>query len=224
LYRAERLATAGELAAGAAHEIRNPLTSIRSAIQHLGSGYEDGDQRAELVGDILAEVDRINEIVEGLLSFARPAEPKFEDVDLSELIRHAIAMVDTRARKQGVETRTEVPDDLSVRADPNLITQVLLNVAMNALQAMPEGGALDISAGRLGRMVELRVGDTGPGISEEDRDRLFDPFFTTKKDGTGLGLSVCYGIVQRHGGEIEVESEVERGTLVKIRLPDRHGR
>jgi signal transduction histidine kinase len=219
LYRAERLATAGEMAAGAAHEIRNPLTSIRSAIQHLRTDYDDESPRAELIDDILAEVDRINGIVGALLSFARPAEPRFESVPLAELVRMAIALVDAQAQTQGIAVSAEIAEDISVEADPNLIKQVVLNVVMNAMQAMPNGGELTISALPLAGFAELRMGDSGPGIPSEDRERLFDPFFTTKTEGTGLGLSVCYGIVQRHGGEIEVESETGQGTVVRIRLP-----
>jgi signal transduction histidine kinase len=223
LYRAERLATAGEMAAGAAHEIRNPLTSIRSAIQHLRGDYEDASPRAELIDDILAEVDRINEIVEALLSFARPAQVKFESVDLAELVRQTVALIDARARKCGVTVEVDGPESLPFMADGNLIKQVVLNVAMNALQAMPEGGTLSIAVERVGAAAEIRVEDTGCGITPEDRERIFDPFFTTKKEGTGLGLSVCYGIVQRHGGEIEVDSEIGVGTTLKVRLPGRHG-
>jgi len=222
LYRAERLATAGEMAAGAAHEIRNPLTSIRSAIQHLRGDYEDTSPRAELIDDILAEVDRINEIVEALLSFARPAQVKFESVDLAELVRQAAALIDARARVSGVTVKIDGPASLPLAADGNLIKQVVLNVMMNALQAMPDGGTLSIAVERVGSAAEIRIEDSGCGIALEDRERIFDPFFTTKKEGTGLGLSVCYGIVQRHGGEIEVDSEIGVGSTVSIRLPERH--
>jgi len=221
LYQAERLATAGELAAGAAHEIRNPLTSIRSAIQHLRGDFADDSPRAVLIDDILAEVDRINGILEALLSFARPTEVKFEKVDLSELVRHTVALVAASARKGSVNLESNVPDTLPVEADANLIKQVVLNVMMNGLQAMPEGGTLTVSAEPAGRMVALSVRDTGSGIAPEDRDRIFDPFYTTKADGTGLGLSVCYGIVQRHGGDLMVESEPGVGTTLTIQLPAR---
>jgi signal transduction histidine kinase len=196
------------MAAGAAHEIRNPLTSIRSAIQHLRGDYEDASPRAELIDDILAEVDRINEIVEALLSFARPAQVKFESVDLAELVRQTAALIDARASKSGVTVEVDGPESLPLMADGNLIKQVVLNVVMNALQAMAEGGTLSIALEPVGAAAEIRVQDTGCGITAEDRERIFDPFYTTKQEGTGLGLSVCYGIVQRHGGEIEVDSEI----------------
>ncbi len=221
MYQAERLATAGELAAGAAHEIRNPLTSIRSAIQYIRGDYQEGSDRHELAGDILAEVDRIDEIVQGLLSFARREAPGFEEVELAELVRQSTCLIRTRARTQGVDVVAATPDTLPVQADPGLLRQVLLNVMLNALQAMPDGGELRVSAERAGRQVRLQVADTGDGISREHLDRVFDPFFTTKKTGTGLGLSICYGIVERHGGRMELESEPGAGAVVTIRIPER---
>lgn len=224
MYRAERLATAGELAAGAAHEIRNPLTAIRSVIQYLRTDYPAGSERAGLIDEVLAEVDRIDGIVEGLLSFARPAEARFERVDLVELLRHGIALVSARARAQRVATELALPDSLQVHADPNLLKQLLLNVFLNALQAMPGGGVLRLAADLRGGIAEIRATDTGCGIAPEHVERIFDPFFTTKRDGTGLGLSTSYGIVERHGGELEVESAVGRGTTIRIRLPQRQRR
>ncbi|MFW6330864.1 MAG: ATP-binding protein [Gemmatimonadota bacterium] len=221
MYRAERLATAGELAAGAAHEIRNPLTGIRSAIQLIRGDYPEGSRRHELVGDLLEEVDRIDEIVAGLLSFARPEDPSLEPVDLREILDHSLTLVRVRARTQGVEVTIDGPGSLPLHADPALLRQVILNVVLNALQAMPEGGRLHIAATRLGRRVELRVVDTGGGIPPEHVERVFDPFFTTKTTGTGLGLSICYGIIQRHGGQMEIDSQVGAGTSVIIRLPER---
>ncbi|HEX2188888.1 MAG TPA: ATP-binding protein [Longimicrobiaceae bacterium] len=219
MYRAERLATAGELAAGAAHEIRNPLAAIRSAIQYLRGDYAEGSDRASLVDDLLSEVDRIDGIVEGLLSFARPPVSLPEPVELPELLGQSVGLVAARARGQRVSVALDVPPVLSLHADPNQLKQVLLNVFLNALQAMPDGGELRVSAAPRGRAVELRVADTGPGIAPEHLDRVFDPFFTTRPEGTGLGLSICYGIVERHGGEMEVRSEPGSGTEVVVRLP-----
>jgi two-component system, NtrC family, sensor kinase len=221
MYRAERLATAGELAAGAAHEIRNPLTAIRSTIQYIRGDYAEGSDRYELVSDVLEEVDRIDDIVQGLLSFARREEPASQMVDLAELVRHSAAMVRTRASTQGVEVLVEAPDSLRVLADPGMLRQVLLNVMLNALQAMPDGGRLTVTAGAAARRAVVRIADTGHGIAPEHLDRIFDPFFTTKKAGTGLGLSICFGIIERHGGQIEVESELGVGTTMVIRIPER---
>jgi len=224
MYQAERLATAGELAAGAAHEIRNPLTGIRSAIQYIRGDYPQGSDRASLIDDLLNEVDRIDEIVSGLLSFARPQEVRFEVVDLGELLRQTSALLINRVRSQRVLLNMDVPEEIRLNADPNLLKQVILNLLLNALQAMPDGGSLGVVAQTRGGVVWVRVTDTGSGIAPEHLERVFDPFFSTKREGTGLGLSICYGVVERHGGEISVESDFGRGTEVTVRLPQRQVR
>ena len=229
LYRAERLATAGELAAGAAHEIRNPLTAIRSTIQYLHETLpEDHPARGDALG-LLEEVDRIDEIVEGLLSFARPSEAVFEPTDLVETVRQAVGLLTPQARKQGVELETEAHGPILLVSNEGLLKQLVLNLVLNSLQAMPGGGTVTVRAGALGAAPAernlpdersgalLEVSDTGPGIPDELLERVFDPFFTTKPGGTGLGLSICYGIVERHRGEIEIESTA-RGATVRIRL------
>ena len=224
LYRADRLATTGRLAAGAAHEIRNPLTAIRSTVQYLRRGMEGDPERAVLLDDLLEETDRINAIVEGMLSFARPAEPRLEEVDLSDLVAQTVRLVEPTARKGRVEVETRCPTaDPVLRADPDQLKQVLLNVMINALQAMPDGGRLGVRVSRLdpsSRSVtwKVEVSDTGVGIPAAHRERIFDPFFTTKRDGTGLGLSICHAILQAHGGAIDVESEAGKGTRVEIRV------
>ncbi len=222
LYRAERLATTGQLAAGAAHEIRNPLTSIRSTIQYLQRAVKDDAELSEMVGDLLGETDRINAIVEGMLSFARRTEPHFEQVDLRELIAQTVRLVDPTARKAGVEIETVLPEQLCMlRGDPDQLKQMLLNVIMNGVQAMAEGGNLRVSLDLLPgaeHAWRVEIEDTGRGISGDDLERAFDPFFTTKSDGTGLGLSICHSIVQEHGGEIEIESAKGTGARVEIRL------
>lgn len=224
LYRAERLATAGELAAGAAHEIRNPLTSIRSAIQYLRGDYPAESDRAMLIDEVLSEVDRIDGIVEGLLSFARPRAARFESIDLAALLRQTVTLISARAEDQGIALELHATGPLPATGDPDLLRQLFLNLFLNALQATPHGGTLRISASTDRRMTMVRITDTGHGIAPENLERIFAPFFTTKGEGTGLGLSIGYGIVERHGGEIEVESEVGRGTTMIVRLPGRNGR
>jgi len=232
LYRAERLAVAGELAAGAAHEIRNPLTAIRSTIQYLHETLPADHPGRDDASGLLEEVDRINEIVEGLLSFARPREAVFVPLDAAEVLRQSLALVTSRARKQGVEVATEIADAVPLVGDESLLKQLFLNLLLNAIQAMPEGGTLTVRARALpptrgaapesgGALIE--IADTGPGIPEEVLDKVFDPFFTTKASGTGLGLSICYGIAERHRGEIEIASRAPTasdspGTTVRVRL------
>ena len=227
LYRAERLAAAGELAAGAAHEIRNPLTAIRSTIQYLRDILpEDHPGREETAG-LIEEVDRIDEIVEGLLSFARPREAVFAPLDAAEVVRQSLALVVSRTRKQGIEVAADLDREVPLVADESLLKQLALNLLLNAVQAMPEGGRLEVSARPVpparGEPAErggalLEIADTGPGIPDGIREKVFDPFFTTKTGGTGLGLSICYGIAERHRGEIEMDDAPGGGTVIRVRL------
>jgi signal transduction histidine kinase len=220
MLRADRLATIGELAAGAAHEIRNPLTSIRSSLQYLESRCREENER-KLLGVALQETDRIDEILAALLSFSRPSEIHKEPCDLTSLLEETVALVSIQARAKGVEVRTSVPPgSVLVNADRSQLKQVFLNVFLNAIQAMDGGGALCVDEMVLERgMTLVRVADNGPGISEEALEKVFDPFFTTKKGGTGLGLSICYTIVKAHGGEIEIRSRLGEGTTVFVTLP-----
>ena len=216
LSRAERLATAGELAASAAHEIRNPLTAISSAVQLLGEAFPPGNPRREVADNVMREIDRINQIVEGLLSFARPAASRRETVHLREVIEEAMGLVRTMARKAEVEMETafEVERD-AVQADRDQLIQLFINLLMNSVQAMPEGGALRVSLAKP-RRFRIEVADTGGGMMPEEVERAFDPFYTTKERGTGLGLPICYGIVRGHGGEIDIESAPGEGTTVRV--------
>jgi signal transduction histidine kinase len=220
MLRADRLATIGELAAGAAHEIRNPLTSIKSSLQYLESRCREENEK-KLLGVALQETDRIDEILTALLSFSRPSEIHKEPCDLIALLEESVALVSIQARAKGVEVRTAVPaGPVLVNADRSQLKQVFLNVFLNAIQAMDGGGVLSVDEMALEKgMTLVRVADNGPGISEEALEKVFDPFFTTKKGGTGLGLSICYTIVKAHGGEIEFRSRLGEGTTVLITLP-----
>lgn len=226
LYRAERLAAAGQLAAGVAHEIRNPLTAIRSTIQYLLRDYPEGSPKRELIGELLGEVDRIDRTVNGLLSLTRSSPFNPEPVDVVGLLEQLLVLVRVQAERQAV--RIEEHYDrrrLCVLGEANQLKQLFLNLFVNALQAMPQGGTLSVSATGSSSVwsphgwLQITVQDTGIGIPPENLDKVFDPFFTTKRDGTGLGLFLGYGIVERHGGEIEIQSRVGEGTTVTIRLP-----
>ncbi|RKY58889.1 MAG: histidine kinase [Candidatus Latescibacterota bacterium] len=225
LYRAERLATVGQLAAGAAHEIRNPLATISSTIQYINQTLPPEHKAKEMAEELLEEVERIDRIVEGLLSFARPAEPKKERVSIRELLEQTALLLRTTAKKVNVEIETEfLTDDDRADVDPSQMKQVFLNVAINAIQAMPEGGKLRIRLSKVGgllpegRSLRIEFEDTGVGMSPEQLERAFDPFYTTKSDGTGLGLPISYSIVRSHGGEMDIESEPGKGTTVRIEL------
>lgn len=216
-----RLAAVGRLASGAAHEIRNPLTSVRGFLQlaeRQGSGA--AKQWIQLA---LAELDRISALVRDLLVYARPQQRADEPIDVLQLAGETLTLVRERAHAQGVETAARVergtPDPVYVMGDRNQLKQVLLNLFQNALEALPTGGALEVVVALQDEHVLCSVNDTGPGIPAEVRDRLFEPFFTTKEHGTGLGLMISRQIIQQHGGAIEVQSEAGRGTAMIISLP-----
>jgi signal transduction histidine kinase len=230
MFRAEQLATMGQFAAGIAHELRNPLTAIRSTVQYLENEFEQGTDQRKLAHDILDEVDRLNNIVGNLLSLARPAESNPEEIDIRREIERCANFIEAKARSQNIKLQTDFKKDLpKLRFDPAELRQVLLNVMMNALQAMPEGGLLlikvcciversrDFIAGSERMLIQIE--DEGPGIPTDLRQKVFEPFFTTKAGGTGLGLAICNSIVKRYNGEIWIEQAKGGGTQVKISLP-----
>ena len=229
LHRTERLAAVGQLAAGAAHEIRNPLTAIRSTMQYLARGMEDDDRR-DMVDELLTEVDRINETVGDLLELAR--EERFEPttVEPVRLVDQTVALIEAQAEGQGVSIRRHYPEQVpTLRGDPDQLRQLLLNLLLNALQAMPEGGELTLRVETLdGRYpaidewIQIVLADTGTGIPPEELEKIFDPFYTTKSEGTGLGLAISHRIVERHDGELTLESEPRQGTTVYLRFPVSH--
>lgn len=230
MFRAEQLATMGQFAAGIAHELRNPLTAIRSTVQYLSSDFSEDTEQKKLANDILGEVDRLNNIVGNLLSLAQPAESNPEQIDVSDEIIRCLNFIEAKAKSQNVNLQTEFGDNL-----PNLIfdqaelRQLLLNVVMNSLQAMPDGGTLLIRAHQLTEgshdytsginRIMIQVEDEGAGIPIDIREKVFEPFFTTKASGTGLGLAICNSIVRRYNGEIWVEKGKNGGTIIKISLP-----
>jgi signal transduction histidine kinase len=226
MHRADRLATLGELAAGAAHEIRNPLTSIRCSIQFLRKKLND-PMDIEMADDLISEVDRINEIIEGMLSFAKPQPLKKENTQLKTILLQTIQLVSNTARKEGIEICLDYQaDQEAIFADPSQLKQVFLNIIMNSIQAIEnEPGKIYINVTFSDRQNKytpdylIEVIDNGDGISIENIDKIFDPFYTTKNEGTGLGLSISYGIINQHGGDIEFFSETGKGTKVKIRIP-----
>jgi len=223
LMRSEKLASIGRLAAGIAHEINNPLTSILTFSSLLLRKAEE--EQKEKLEIIVKETTRCREIVRGLLNFARQGEPKKEACDVNRIIEAALAL--TKNQLKVSENRITMEKALAnvplQQLDPNQILEVFVNIIINALDAMPNGGQLSIATGLVEneKAVEIRVADTGCGIPKESLARVFDPFFTTKEPGkgTGLGLAVSYGIIDGHNGSIDVESELGKGTTFIIRLP-----
>ena len=221
LIRSEKLAALGQLAAGIAHEIRNPLTSINILIHSLTENLPSGNTHREDLKVIEEEILRINEIVDQFLRFAKPASPLFEKTDLIPIFEEILQLLRPQIERGKITVKKELEPLPLITVDKEQIKQVILNLLMNAIQAMPAGGELSTN-GRFskdGYWVELTIQDSGLGIPPEDMDKLFNPFFSTKEGGIGLGLSIAHRIIDQHHGKIEVESNPGKGTLFTISLP-----
>ena len=222
IKRAERLAAIGQLAAGIAHEIRNPLGALKGFLQYFQRKLELQEQDRTYLAVMLNEVDRLNTVISNLLDFARPKDPVLEPCDLAELIRHVLTLLagDLQAKQLQVENALTAPLP-PMRLDCDQITQVLLNILLNAIQATAPQGQIKISVywQTDANRVELAISDTGKGIAPADVPKIFDPFFSTKKQGAGLGLAIAYTIIENHHGDITVESTEGQGSAFRIRLP-----
>jgi len=224
--RQERMATVGSLAAGIAHEIRNPLASLSGSIQLLQSELDPKGDSRRLMDIVLHETDRLNTIISEFLEYARPRSTRKELIALADVIDETVLLLRNSPDFQETMAITVDADpSLRLRADPQQLRQVLWNTLLNACQAMHNGGAIVISAKELASAsdghdwCEITVSDTGCGIPPDDLKNLFDPFFTTKHNGTGLGLAIVYRIIEDHDGMIDVESEIDKGTRFTIRIP-----
>ena len=228
LVQAEKLSSLGQLSASIAHEINNPLAGILTFSKLLAREAEtavpDEAKRASMVknlGLVQRETERCRAIVRNLLDFARERPLQLRDVELDKVVQESLQLIGHQAQLQGHQVVIRLEPVPPVHADFGELRQAFVNLAMNAMEAMGQGGRLTVTLHPAdeGRAVEVAIGDTGPGIPEELRTKIFDPFFTTKEKGTGLGLSVVYGIVQRHGGTISLESAPGQGTTFTLRLP-----
>jgi len=225
IRHSEKLAAIGELAAGVAHEIRNPLSSIKGFARFLAHSLSDRAQEKEYAEIMVKEVDRINSVVNDLLTFARPLEPELVSTDLFELIEHTVRLLETDARSRNIKIRSKInPDFNSFLLDANQITQALLNLMLNALQEVDAGGTIEVGADvdDSDSRLHIWVEDDGPGIPNDKKKKIFDPFFTTRKKGTGLGLAIVRKIVENHSGELQVESPLPGktgGSRFTITLP-----
>jgi two-component system sensor histidine kinase HydH len=221
LIRSEKLAALGQLAAGIAHEIRNPLTSINILIHSLRERLPSENSQQEDLKVIEEEIHRMNEIVDQFLRFAKPASPLLEKTDVLSIFEETLQLLRPQIEKQRIVVEKEFQALPMIQMDPEQMKQAMLNLLLNAIQAMPEGGQLTLKGqnSKDGQWIHLSIEDSGMGISPEDIDKLFDPFFSTKEGGIGLGLSITHRIIDQHHGKIEVENAPEKGTIFTVWLP-----
>jgi two-component system sensor histidine kinase HydH len=221
--QSEKLAEIGQLAAGVAHEVRNPLGVIRSSAAILLEDLPAGSDAARAGSFICEEVDRLNAVVRGLLDYARPLAPRHERLPLAQLMTAVRPLVEDSLRGQGVTLATGA-SEAQVAGDPDLLAQLLLTLIENAAQACAPGGRISVSVVREGDAVELRVADDGPGVDPAIAGQIFEPFFTTRAEGTGLGLALAARVAQAHGGQLSLRTGAGlgpggRGACFALRLP-----
>jgi len=224
IARTQRLATVGRLAAGVAHEIRNPLSSIKGFATYFRERYRDNEQDAQTASILIQEVDRLNRVVGQLLEFSRPINILPRPVRPDRLIADIAKLVEAQAQARGITVAVRHPADMpDVPLDGDRLNQVLLNLFLNGIEAMDRGGVLTVQAAQASdaSRLEIRVSDTGTGIPPEDLAHIFEPYFTTKPSGTGLGLAIAHNIVEAMGGEIAVQSTSGTGTTFTLKLPIR---
>lgn len=219
--RSKRLASIGRLAAGVAHEIRNPLSSIKGFATYFRERYSEIPEDQKTADIMVQEVDRLNRVIGQLLEFARPMNIQLKSVSLEAFIKRSIKMVEGQAINKGIKILTNLSSGLDdAFIDPDRINQVFLNLYLNAIEAMEDGETLSVTLAPYGeKRVKIEISDTGRGIAKKDVEKIFDPYFTTKPSGTGLGLAIVHRIIEAHKGKIRVQSGLGRGTTVTVILP-----
>lgn len=218
----ERLAAVGRMAGGVAHEVRNPLSSIKGLALLLKNKFPAGSREQDTADLLIQETERMNRTITEMLSFTRPSALRLGRVDLARLLTRSLELIRAEAAENGIATVLDAPPDLPpVLGDVDRLQQVVMNVLLNAIQAMEQGGRLTVALGvrAEGRTVELRISDTGQGIAADLLPQVFYPYFTTKQGGTGIGLAISQKIIADHGGSIEMESELGQGATVIVQLP-----
>jgi signal transduction histidine kinase len=220
LLQSAKLASLGELASTVAHEVRNPLAGIKTGVQFIEKRVKEQNEAGEVYRMILTEIYRLEEVVDKFLSFARPSKSVLRDMKIQDVIEKSISIADERIKKQNVTLKRKYDENLPASpVDEKQIEQVFLNLVINALQAMPDGGTLFLKTYRLDNSIHIEISDTGAGIPRDKLQDIFDPFFTTRAQGTGLGLSITKRIIEEHKGAIRVDSEEGRGTTFTLELP-----
>jgi signal transduction histidine kinase len=220
LLRAEKMAAAGRLTASIAHEVNNPLQSVQNCLHLAGREDMPADKRKEYFDLAQNELERLMKTMHRMLDFYRPGAVKAEQVDILELLQHVLSLASQQLSQRRIDVKKKLPKSLpAIYVVSGQIQQVFLNLILNSLDAMPNGGELKVSARAVDGGVEVMFHDTGPGIPENRRNDIFEPFFSTKEGGTGLGLTVSYNIVTAHGGTLDLVSGHESGACFRLFLP-----
>ena len=221
IRRKEKLAAIGGLAAGVAHEIRNPLSSIKGIASYFKNKFEEDSHDKETAGVMIQEVDRLNRVISELLEFARPTQLNLQATDVNDLLEHSVRLVQQEASTKGIKIDLNLSQQrLVADIDSDRFSQCLLNLYLNAIQAMGNGGLLAVeSSVTLGSSIKIDIKDTGSGINSEDLNKIFDPYFTTKAKGTGLGLAIVHNIIEAHQGQVKVRSALGQGAVFRIVIP-----
>lgn len=216
--QAQKLAVAGQIAAGIAHEVRNPLTSVNGFLQLMKTQYPE---RTDYFDIIFSEIKRIDFVLSELLVLAKPQAVHFQEVQLHELLEQVVTLLKTNAVLSNIDLKQpfKKQDAGAILADANQMKQLFINLIKNAIEAMPEGGSIYISTEKVLNEWKITIQDEGKGMSEEDIQKIYDPFFSTKKEGTGLGLTICATILKDHHGRMDVSSELGKGAAFQIYLP-----
>jgi two-component system sensor histidine kinase HydH len=219
LERSRRMAALGTMAAGIAHEIRNPLGTLKGFAHYFGNQPSTTEESRNYAKLMESEIDRLNRNISGLLQFARPREPNIVKVSLDDLIGRTVALMERDFSEQGLNFHYRCNTGVNIHTDPDMLMQVLLNLLKNSIAATPEGGEVSLSTKNGTEQIRITVSDSGKGMTEQESEKMFDPFFTTRKTGTGLGLAVSHQIMEQLGGTFEVITSPETGTTVTVVLP-----
>lgn len=221
LERSQKLSLVGQVAAGVAHELKNPLASIKGAVEIISDDNTGESDRSEFKEILLREIKRMDGTVTEFLEFARPKATRIEEVDLSNLLQSSLRQVEPQATKESIHITEEVAPAIIIPGDREKLHQLILNIVLNAIQASQPGAMVHVSLRRQGNQVEMEFRDSGRGMSPQDLERIFEPFYTTRASGSGLGLAIVKSIIEAHGGAIDIQSKVNAGTTVTVKLPRR---
>jgi len=218
LLLAEKASSLGRVAAGLAHEIKNPLAAIKGMAQTLDRNANDPEFMRDFKAVVPKEINRLKKLIENLMKLSQPPQSKFTPVDVNKIIENSLKLFENQFEKNSIRVVKELDSRTEIKAAPEQLTQVFTNLILNAIQAMPKGGQLTVSSGQKNNKIIIEIADTGQGIPADKLKEIFEPFFSTKKEGLGLGLAITYKIIKDHGGEIEVESKAGEGTTFKLFL------